>query len=168
MSFRGMHFDDERWLGLLGGYRVPYDPRNALRRLETGDSEAAWKELWAELYHQGDVGEASYAAVPHLVHIHEARGLSDWNTYALVALIEDARLDGRNPAIPADLKPAYDAAWRSLVKVGIAQLAEAEDPTLVCSIIGVVAIGKRQRNLGRFAIVFTEDERQQLLEKAYR
>lgn len=66
MSFNGMDFDDIGWAGLLGGYRVPYDPRNALRRLEGGDAEAAWQELWAELYHQGDVGEASYAAVPHL------------------------------------------------------------------------------------------------------
>jgi hypothetical protein len=28
------------------------------------DSSKAWDELWNELHHQRDVGEASYAAVP--------------------------------------------------------------------------------------------------------
>ena len=84
-----MEFDDPQWDRLQGGYRIPYDPRNALRALEQGNgTEAAWQELWNELYHQGDVGEASYAAVPHLVRIHALRGVPDANTYALVALIE--------------------------------------------------------------------------------
>lgn len=55
-----------------GGYRLPYDPRPALDRLATVDVAAAWAELWQELYHQGDVGEASYAAVPELVRLHRA------------------------------------------------------------------------------------------------
>lgn len=72
MSIAGLDFGDERWPGLRGGYRIPYDPRSALCSLEQGkDVEAAWQELSTELYHQGDVGEASYAAVPHLVRIYE-------------------------------------------------------------------------------------------------
>jgi hypothetical protein len=166
MSLDGFDFDDLGWIGLCGGYRVPYDPRAALRRLEAGDIEA-WEELWNELYHQGDVGEASYAAVPHIVRIHEARSRSDWNTYALVAMIEEARLDGRNPELPAYLKSAYDTAWARLVKTGIAQLGEAEEPTLVCSIIGVIAFSKKQHTLGRLAVAFTEDERQELIDKNF-
>jgi len=62
MSFAGLDFDDDRWRHLLGGYRVPYDPRNALRTLECGGNvEGTWRELSTELYHQGDVGEASYS-----------------------------------------------------------------------------------------------------------
>jgi len=160
-----MDFDDIRWTRLLGGYKVPYDPRGALRRLENGDVEDAWQELWEELHHQGDVGEASYAAVPHIVRICEARGLLDWNAYALAVIIEEARLDGRNPEIPAYLKQGYDTAWQTLLKIGIRQLEEAEEPTLVCSIIGVIAFWKKQPTLGRLAIAFTEDERVELLEK---
>jgi hypothetical protein len=59
--------DDRKWKELLGGYKVPYDASHALRRLERGAD--AWKELWEELHHQGDLGEASYAAVPKLVRI---------------------------------------------------------------------------------------------------
>ena len=80
-----MDIGDPRWPSLRGGYRLPFDPRPALRRIAIGDAEEAWKELWNELHHQGDVGEASYAAVPALVRIEAARRGADWNTYALVA-----------------------------------------------------------------------------------
>ena len=126
------------------------------------DTAAAWDELWTKLHHQGDVGEASYAAVPHLVRIHAARGVADWNTYALAATIDEARQDGRNPELPADLRVAYEVAWRRLVEIGLRELEAAEDPTLVCSIIAVLAIGKGQLSLGRLAM-FTEDERNELL-----
>ena len=108
------------------------------------------------------MGEASYAAVPHLVRIHAARGVADWNTYALAATIDEARQDGRNPELPADLRVAYEVAWRRLVEIGLRELEAAEDPTLVCSIIAVLAIGKGQLFLGRLAM-FTEDERNELL-----
>src|SRR5690242_20920662 len=56
-----MEYDDPRWVGLQGGYRIPYDPRNALHSLEANTNvEKVWEELWTELHHQGDVGEASY------------------------------------------------------------------------------------------------------------
>ena len=74
-----LELEDERWDGLKGGYRVPYDPRPALRKLYAQeDVGAAWEDLWQGLYHQGDVGEASYAAVPHLVRIRELMGPSGW------------------------------------------------------------------------------------------
>jgi hypothetical protein len=161
-----MDFDDPSWSSLKGGYRVPYDPRQALRALEQGgDVAGAWNELWNELHHQGDVGEASYATVPHLVRIHEARGVPDWNTYGLVATIEDTRHSPDNPSIPPDLQEAYDAAWGRLVQLGLVELRDAEDPTLVCCIIAVIAMGKGQLSIGRFAVSLTEDERQEILAK---
>ncbi len=163
----GMDLDDERWAQFSGGYRVPYDPRKALRSLELDeDVEAAWQELATELYHQGDVGEASYAAVPHLVRIHEQRGVADWNTYALLAMIEEARQIGENPVLPADLRESYDQAWRRLVQVGLKELDAAEEPLLVSCIIAVIAMGKSQFNLGRFAVLFDEDERKRLFDEA--
>jgi hypothetical protein len=160
----GMDLDDPGWTRLHGGYHIPYDPREALRALERGERPTiAWRELWNELYHQGDVGEASYAVVPHLVRIHAARRTCDWNTYALVAMIDEARRDGRNPELPAALRAAYEAAWSQLVQLGLRELGAAEDPTLVSCIISVLAIGKGQLTLGRLAVMFTEDERKQIL-----
>ena len=127
---------------------------------------AAWDELWNELHHQGDIGEASFAAVPHLVRIHELRGVPDWNTYAIAAVIELARDADRNPQVPPDLLHFYEFAWVRLVDIGLRELGQAVDETLVSSILSVVAIGKGQRTLGDFALDFTESERRQLLEIA--
>ena len=110
-----MDYDDPLWGQLQGGYRVPYDPRNALRSLENNTNvDEAWSELWNELHHQGDVGPASYAAVSELVRIHAARTIPDWNVYAVAATIEIARREQRNPEIPSRLRNDYDAAWRHL------------------------------------------------------
>lgn len=167
MSSPGINFDDDRWTRLSGGYRIPYDPRNALNSLEQGKNvEAAWQELSTELYHQGDVGEASYAAVPHLVRIHERRGIPDWNTYALVARIEEARQVGNNPDLPDYLRQGYEDAWHHLAQIGLRELKITEDPLLVSCIIAVIAMSKRQLTLGRFAILFDESERKAFFNKA--
>jgi transposase len=89
---------DTIWRELEGGYRVPYDASKALARMEGGES--AWDELWNELHHQGDVGVASYAAIPQIVRIYEARRGSDWNLYALAATIEIERHRKTNPLLP--------------------------------------------------------------------
>ena len=166
-EIEGWGFDDPRWTGLVGGYRIPYDPRPTLRALERGgDAEAAWRELSTELYDQGDVGEASYAAIPHVVRICEKRDGAVWDAYALAAMIELARRDGGNPEVPAELSHAYQAAWRRLVAIGLRQLEVTEDPLLVSYIVAVVAIAKGQTSLGRFAALFDESERIVLLHDA--
>lgn len=87
-------------MDLIGGYGIPYDPRPALLRLRNG-LDGAIEELWENLYHQGDIGSASYFSVPELV---EAGQL------ALVGAIEVARLQPSNPAMPEALSQAYHAA----------------------------------------------------------
>lgn len=142
-----------------GGYRVPFDPRPLLARLE-GDRDVheVWHDLWQELYHQGDVGEASYAAVPHLVRIHWQRSVVDWNTYALVATIELARDWRRNPAVPNWLQPGYDVAIKELADLGRAELPAAKDADTVRCILAILAVTKGARLFGRILVEFTEDE----------
>jgi hypothetical protein len=41
----------------------------------------------------------------------------------------------------------------------------ADDPTLVSSIIGVIAIGRSQFILGRLAVAFTEEQRKEMIER---
>jgi hypothetical protein len=100
--------DDNRWNNLKGGYKILFDPRPLLLKLESGsDIEAIWHDLWDELYHQGDIGDASYAAVPYLVQIYRQRNKLDWNTYAMVATIELARGQRDNPPLPEWLEKDY-------------------------------------------------------------
>jgi hypothetical protein len=73
-----LSLDDKRWQNLEGGYRTQFDPRPSLSKLDTSnDTTAAWRDLWEGLHHQGDVGEASYAAVPHLARIYRKGGVID-------------------------------------------------------------------------------------------
>ena len=89
-------------MNLESGYRILYDPWPVLERLSS-DRSGAMSELWENLYHQGHVGSASYAAVPKLVEAGEL---------ALVAAIEVARHDKNNPSIPQELESQYQEALK--------------------------------------------------------
>jgi hypothetical protein len=138
-----LSLDDKRWQNLEGGYRTRFDPRPLLSKLEsTKDTEAAWHELWEDLHHQGDVGEASYAAVPHLVRIYRKREVMDWDTYAIVAVIELARGHGKNPEVPKWLKEGYIQAIRELAETGAVEVLRAKDPEDIRAILSILAIGR--------------------------
>ena len=139
---------DTRWHSLKGGYRVPYDSSDALRRLEQGRD--VWDELWQELHHQGDVGEASYAAVPQIVRICGNAARRDWNPCALAALIEVERHRTSNPPIPYWLTADYSAAWRDLETLALKDLRGASDKDLIQSALAVIALARGQLQLGAF------------------
>ena len=161
-------FDDLRWLNLTAGYRIPVDLRPLLRRLESGqETESAWRDLWGELHHQGDVGDGSYVAVPHLVRIHRARGSPDWNTYALVATIELARGEGSNPEVPEPDRVPYEQALRDLAQLGLQELPMAKEPETVRSILAILAIVHGARTYGRILAEFTEAEVLELEREAF-
>ena len=148
---RTLPLDDPRWDSLAGGYRLPYDPRPALRALAADFADAAaWEELWGELHHQGDVGEASYAAVPSLAALGARAPARDWNLYALAATIEVERHRRANPELPAWLAPAYAEAWGALVRLALSDLAGATDPLVARSALSVVALGRGALRLGAF------------------
>ena len=163
-----LSFEDPRWTELKAGYRVAIDLRPPLQRLESDrDPKQAWDELWQELYHQGDIGEGSFVAVPHLVRIHQLRGIADWNTYALVATIELARGREGNPDVPAWARESYDVALRELAQLGLKELSRASDQEAVRSILGLVALVHGARTYGRILVELTEDEILELEEHAF-
>lgn len=163
-----LSLDDPRWAQLQGGYRVLFDPRPLLRAMEVAhDVGPIWKELWNNLHHQGDVGEASYAAVPHLVRIHKQRDLLDWNTYGLVATIDIAKDSKHNPSIPEWLQAGYVDAMKQLGETAMAELPRIDDAEIVRAILAVVALWKGARTYGRLLVDFTEDEVLELEAQAF-
>ena len=139
-SMRSMHvlpelrrtmieLDDRRWEALRGAYGLPYDPRPVLRRLKAGcATEPDWEELWSQLHHQGDVGEASYASAPQLIAIQaESEGV-DWNVYAMLSTIEIERHRRANPPLPEWLAGDYRTAWRELPRIAARDLLRTDDP----------------------------------------
>lgn len=159
-------FDDKRWEGLKGGYKTPYDPRPALRELEAGsDAEAVWDQLWEELHHQGDVGDASYATVPHLIRIQAESPKVDWNLYALISTVEIERHRSGNPPLPAWLTESYREAWARVLEIGSRDLARTDDPLTVTSILGALALAKGQVKLGAFIAHSDTSEVDEFLEE---
>jgi hypothetical protein len=163
-----LNFDDPKWSELKAGYKLLYNPVSALRQLEAGvDTAKAWGELWNELHHKGDVGESSYAAVPHLARIHRTKRNLDWNLYALVSIIEIERLANTNPPLPAWLESDYAAAWQDLTMLAIEDLAQAVDPATVQALLGCIALGKGLLGTGTILTKYSEDECTKMLDKYY-
>lgn len=155
--------NDPRWQQLKGGYRIVYDASVSLKAMEAGN--AVWDELRQELHHQGDVDEASYAAVPHLVRIASASQTSDWNLYALVGIIEIVRHRVSNPAVPDWLLSEYETAWTRLEELALRDLASCCDPLLIRNALGVVAISKGERKLGALLMNLDTSEIDELAEE---
>jgi hypothetical protein len=154
-----LSLDDKRWSDLKGGYRLPFDQRPLLLKLESGtDVDAAWEELWEEVHHQGDVGEASYAAVPHLVRIYRQPGIPDWNTYAIVACIELCRGKRSNPELPKWLEEDYFHAIEDLAVTGVAEFERVKEPEVIRGILIVLAISKSARTYGKLLLEYSEKE----------
>ena len=154
-----LSFDDSRWERLQAGYRTPVDLRLLLRRLESGDdTQSTWHQIWGELYHQGDVGEGSFVAIPHLVRIHRQRNAVDWNTYAIAATVELARGTRGNPDVPQWARESYEDALRELGRLGLEELPRASDKEAIRSILALLAIVHGARVHGRVLVEFSEDE----------
>jgi hypothetical protein len=151
--------NDERWNHLTGGYKTPFDPRPPLATLENQrDMTTAWQELWEELHHQGDVGDASYAAIPELVRIHRNRGITEWDTYAITAIIELARTERGNPEVPEWLREDYFRSIQELAEMGANEILRADDSETIRAILSVIAIAKGLRTHGKFLVGYSEDE----------
>ncbi|TFF40798.1 hypothetical protein [Mucilaginibacter psychrotolerans] len=144
--------NDPRWEELEGGYRgVCYDASKALKRLEAAcnvyQTQEIYLELWVELHHQGDVGIASYYAVPHMVRIAKENGIIDWNVLGLVSLIEIQRHKD-NPTIPKALYTTYQNTLSELSGIAASILSENWDLSTASAALTAIAIAKGHIKLG--------------------
>lgn len=148
--------DDPIWQTLKGGYRIPYDASTPLKQMVAGrDIEACWTELWENLHHQGDVGEASYAAVPQLVEIFWSRS-RDWNLYALIAVIEMERHDHDNPPLPEWIVADYATALHRMAQMAATDLPSCERGPDLEAALGAVAVAKG--DIGRAQLILSSDD----------
>jgi hypothetical protein len=121
--------------------------------------------LWEELHHQGDVGEASYAAVPHVIRIGKTFPKRDWNLYALVSCIEVERHRKTNPELPDWLVESYQQAMRELLELAANDIKSADEQYTVWSILGAIALAKGELKLGALISMADESEIEEILEE---
>jgi hypothetical protein len=158
-----LNFDDPRWQQLCGGYRIPFDPRPLLIQLERDPSAKNWGLLTEELFHQGDVGDASYAAVPRIVSIALTHSPLRVDALTLVILIEEARRSGENPPGPDWLMTEYEAAIEQLAREVLIRFEQFESADLVRGALGILAVWKGQIGCARAAAFYSEEELKEFL-----
>lgn len=157
-------FNDPRLKNLLGAYRKPYDVSHLLRKIEAnGPSQELWDELWSNLYHQGQIGEASLAAVPCLAWLMKEQKARDWNLYALAGIIELSRNVNSNPDLPDWLSSDYKAGLNEIMETGINDLKVSIDVYTLRSILGFVALIKGSQDTARLLLELDESEIKEIL-----
>jgi hypothetical protein len=144
---------------LLGGYGQPCDPASLVSMVRAAPLDAeAWDHLWQELHHQGDVGVASYAAIPLLVDAC-ASVARDWNFYGLIATIESSRHVKGNPVLPSWLEASHAEALQRAADLALTDLASRNQAKLgVQAALSVVALASGALELGRMLAMMDSSE----------
>ena len=142
-----IELDDPRWSNLSHAYGNAADIPELLRQLgrstgpKTGYQSEPWFTLWSSLCHQGDVYDASYAALPHIVEIAvSAKEPIDFSFFQLPAAIEIARNSGNGPPVPADMAETYSHAVSRLTEcVAVHRHEDWDEPTLLSAVSALAA-----------------------------
>ena len=158
--------DDPRWESLKGGYGAPYDPRPVLARIRrAGASHESWDELCNELHHQGDIGDAAYAAIVVLVDIAmSGRDLGAY-LFGLASTIEVERHRKTNPPLPGWLEREYRTAWKHLAELAVQVLRKPPDAGTFLVAMAVVALERRRLKLGALILDLDDSELEDVLEE---
>jgi hypothetical protein len=164
-----MDLDDRIWATLEGGYKIPYNASRPLKKLRdaTRQNEFAviFAELWDNLHHQGDVGIASYLAIPQLVSICINKKSLDWNFIGLCVVIENCRLDGNNPELPEEYHNSYFESLSQLERYLLLNFKSITDQTALRLSLALFATVNGQPDLGKAIEILEEDLLQEFLEE---
>jgi hypothetical protein len=156
-----MELEDRNWGLLEGGYRIPYDASKLLRKLKDAvnakERQEIFDELWENLHHQGDVGTASYLAVPHLIDICIESKSLDLNFIGLCVTIENCRLNGENPELPKQYDNLYFSSLTKFEKYLSGNLKNINDRTAFRLTLSLLATVNGQPGLGKAIEILDED-----------
>jgi hypothetical protein len=146
--------DDPRWASFRSGYRRVFDCRPLLQHLrDHGFSARIWDQIWDELHHQGDVGEASYAVLPYLVSHAAPLDQVDVELLVYAYVLEASRQnpDGqKNPEVPPELRDGYAQALAALPSMMIGKTAQDWSEDHVKYFAALVAVTRGHLTLARF------------------
>lgn len=160
---QSLALDDPEWGRLSHAYGLAGDVPDLLNTLRelidpVGPDAEPWPNLWSRLCHQGEVYEASYAAVPHIVDISALMsGPVDFGFFLLPAAIEVARQEGRGPPIPPALEAAYQKAIQRLPRALEWRLDDAWDRDFAISAFGALAVAKGHHRLAEAVMELDEE-----------
>jgi len=164
-----MDLDNTIWSKVEGGTKILYNPSRPLRKLKDTDNpdqiRAIFTELWDNLHHQGDVGTASYLAVPQLVAICIDNNSLDWNYIGLCVVIENCRLNDHNPELPEEVEGLYFDALQRFEKYLLVNFKNISDRTGLRLTLSLFATLNGLPGLGKAIEILDEDLVPEFLEE---
>jgi hypothetical protein len=164
-----MDLDNKIWATLNGGYKIPYNASRPLKKLRDTtrqeDLEVVFTELWDNLHHQGDVGVASYLAVPQLVSICINKKSLDWNFIGLCLSIENCRLEGHNPELPMEYQDDYFQSLNEFERYLLLNFKSITDQTALRLTLALLATVNGQPGLGRAIEILDEGSLPEFLQQ---
>jgi hypothetical protein len=166
-----LSLDSPRWSELRHAYGPASNIPALLRALQalpaqSGDTEP-WFTLWSALAHQGDVYDATFAAVPHVVEAMARDPLKADSPYLqFPSWVEICR--AKNGAqVPEDLQSAYFSALARLpILVAAASARQWDEGFLRCA-LAALAVAKGQPIVGEASLELTPEVAQQFMEWFY-
>jgi hypothetical protein len=134
---------------------------------ETSYEQEPWFSLWSSLYHQGDIYNASFAAVPEIVkHLTNDPQQATFSFFALPASIEIARAKS-NLAIPSELSSAYFEAIRALASLATKLAYSESKPLISRATTAAFAVSVGQHAYAELVLEIPPEEISEVLEWYY-
>ena len=149
--------DSPRWRELRQAYGSAEDIPRLLEHLPLVDDDGRrelWLGLWGTLCRRGDVYDASYAAVPHLVAFAATRPAAERaRALHLVGAVEvGRRLAPGAPPLSPDLADAYHAALAEVPALVAGCAGEEWDADTAQVLAATIAIAKGYPRMGNVAL----------------
>lgn len=160
--------DSPRWARLKHAYGNATNIPALLRQLDGAPASAnnsePWFTLWSALAHQGDVYDASFAAVPHVVRaLASAPEVADHSYFQFPTWVEICRAKNAIQ-VPADLESAYFSSLAQLPSLVAAVSERACDAVLVACMLAAVAVAKGQPKVAEATLEMTPEVAEEFME----
>ena len=163
-----LHLDSPRWRQLTHAYGSASDVPGWLNQLAVlpsseGQNEP-WFSIWSALAHQGDVYEASYAAVPHVIEaLAKSPATADMSFFHFPVWIEICRAKG-GPPIPRDLEDSYLAALKRFPALVAKASEEKRNAESVGCLMAAIAVAHGQLTMAEVALELDGQDAEGILE----
>lgn len=149
--------ESDRWAELSHAYGPASDIPELLRRLIESPDDGVWSDLCGSVVHQGDVSEAAYAVLPHVVAAAQATPAKARIMHlAFATTVIAGRI--RRPC-PSDLQSEFDAAVNVVSDIALSTLSNAtlQDPELPY-VLSAIAASSKLPVLARILEQFADGE----------
>lgn len=155
-----LELNNPLWKTFEGALSSKYDASIALKKLENETNSLKInqlvEELFENLYHQGDVGVASYMALPHLIRIAIQKKIDNFLVPLLVASVETNR--NLNVDIPIEFEEEYLEEIKKVIDLIYLNQNQLKDKTYLITALAAICATQQQTKLSEVILEMEDNE----------